>query len=327
LFTSGVTGTDVALAAWLIPSGALINLDLAIIRAGGRVVGAYAPSLVVRPMLILLAATVTWLVWKRLSAETGLAISLGAFLVVALVQSRLVQEVLARGRRPQAVAYETRRWLQVSAPLFLVAGFQIALSQTDVLLVGSVGGVRYAGLYSAASKTAGLVGYLLIALLAVAAPLFAELEANGDRAGLQRLASACAQWVFWPTLAIAVVLAALAPYVLGLFGRDFLAARGALLILLVGQLANAGYGAVGALLNMTGHQNDMARVYGIVSVLNVVVCYAGVRAFGLNGAACATTISLIAWNVWLHRLTIRRIGVRASIIAALWPKRAGRTAA
>ncbi len=322
--TPSKTTTAVVFAVWLVPVGALINLDVAIIRAGGRVIGAFAPSLVIRPLLTILAAGAVWLASRQLTASTGLSITLGAFVLVALLQSRLVQEVVRRGDRPHSAVYETRNWLRVSAPLFLVAGFQIVLGQTDILLVGSVRGVRYAGLYSAASKTAALVGYLLVAFGAVAAPLFSQLWAKGNQEGLQRLATVSAQWVFWPTLIVAVVLALLAPYVLSLFGPDFILAQGALLILLVGQLVNAGCGAVGYLLSMTGHQNDMARVYGIVAVFNVAVCYAGVQAFGLDGAACATTISLIVWNVWLHQLTVKRIGVRASILSSLALTRADR---
>jgi O-antigen/teichoic acid export membrane protein len=323
-FAPGKSVTAIALAAWLIPVGALINVDLAVIRAGGRVVGAYAPSLVVRPVLILLAAGVVWLTWKRLTASTALLITLGAFALVALLQSRLVSEVVRRGRQPRVALYDRRRWLRVSAPLLLVAGFQIALSQTDLLVVGTVRGVQDAGLYSAAAKTATLVGYLLVALNAVTAPLFAELEAKGDRAGLQRLATVSALWVFWPTFAIAGGLALLAPFVLGLFGPGFVVAKWALIILLGGQLVSAGCGAVGYLMSMTGHQNDTAWVYGVVSILNVPVCYAGVRAFGLDGAAAATSVSLIAWNVWLHQLTKKRIGVRASIVSALLMQRATR---
>lgn len=325
LFASSKTVVVVGLAACLIPVGALVNLDLAIIRAGGRVIGAFAPSLIVRPLLTILAAGAIWLVVKHLTASNGLLVTLGAFTVVALLQSRFVREVMQSGPLPHSTLYEPHRWLQVSVPLLLVSGFQIAIGQTDILIVGAVRGVRYAGLYLAASKTAMLVGYLLVALTAVTAPLFSEFETKGDRAGLQRLATISAQWVFWPTLAIAVVLALLAPYVLNLFGPDFVVAQGALLILLLGQLVSAGCGAVGYLMSMTGHQNDMAIVGGIVAAFNIAVCYVSVKAFGLNGAACATTISVVVWNLWLNHLTVKRIGVHASILSSLVLRRASRT--
>jgi O-antigen/teichoic acid export membrane protein len=323
-FVPGRTVALVALAVWLVPIGAVINVDLAITRAGGRIIGAYAPSLVIRPILILVGAGVVWFTWRRLTASTALVITLGAFVAVALLQSKLVGELVRSGKPPYLAVYEPRRWLRVSVPLLLVAGFQIALGQTDLLVVGAVRGVRDAGLYSAASKTATLVGYLLVALNAVTAPLIAGFDARGDRAGLQRLATISALWVFWPTLAIAAGLALLAPLVLGLFGSGFVVARGALIILLGGQLVSAGCGAVGYLMSMTGHQKETAWVYGVVSAINVPVCYVGVRVFGLDGAAVATSVSLIAWNVWLHHLTKQRIGVRASILSSLALQRASR---
>jgi O-antigen/teichoic acid export membrane protein len=308
-------------AFWLVPAGALITLDTSILRAGGRVVGAYAPALVARPLIIVLATGGVWLAWGRIGAETGLSITLAVFVAVVLLQSAFVRELARRGPSPRAVAYERKVWLRVSVPLFLVAGFQVALAQTDLVVVGAAGGVRDAAIYSAASKTATLVSFLLVALSVVTAPVFAELEAKGDRAGLQRLATISAHWVFWPTLLVAAGLAALSPLILDLFGPGFSIARGALLLLLFGQLVSAGCGAVGYLLGMTGHQDDIARVYGITAIINVALCYVGVRAFGLTGAAGASAVSLIAWNVWLHHLTTKRIGIRASILSALMSRR------
>jgi O-antigen/teichoic acid export membrane protein len=272
---------------------------------------------VIRPILILLIAGAVWLISHKLTTNAGLAITLGAFGVVALLQTTLIRELATRGGPSRLMAFDRRKWLQVSGPLLLVAGFQIAIGQTDLLIVGAVRGVRDAGLYQAASKTVLLVGYLLVAFSAVAAPLFADFETRGDRAGLQRLATVAAQWVFWPTLLMSGVLALLASNVLNLFGHDFVVARTALLILLVGQLVSAGCGAVGYLLSMTGHQNDMARAGAVVAGFNVGLCFVTVRAFGLDGAASATTISVVVWNLWLHRLTVKRVGVRTSILASL----------
>jgi O-antigen/teichoic acid export membrane protein len=316
LWQPSVGTFTLAIAVWLIPLGAVINVDVSIMRAGGRLVAAYAPSQVLRPALVLLGAGAMFAVDGALSSESALAFTVAAFAATAIAQTVLVARVARRAGPPGPAAYQPRAWLRLSLPLLLVAGFQIVLSQTDVVLVGSVAGFRDAGVYAAAARTAGLGAYLLIALLGVMAPMFAELQTRGDRAGLQRLASFCAQCAFWPTVVITLVLALSAPFVLGLFGPGFGAGREVLLILLVGQLFNAACGAVGALLNMTGHQDDVARVYGVVCVLNVVGCFALVRAFGVNGAACATTLSLITWNLWLHRLTVLRLRVRPSILSA-----------
>ncbi len=308
--------SEVALISlWLIPVGVLINLDTAIIRAGGRVVGAYAPPFVIRPLALLLIVGVFWVSSGRITAITAIAITLAVYMAVAVIQSIFVREMVQKSKSPLAAAYDTRVWLRVSMPLLLVAGFQVALGQADLLILGATRGVRDAAYYLAATKSATLVSYVLIAVSAMTAPLFSELETRKDRVGLQRLVAVSAQWVFWPTLLVAIGIATLAPFILDLFGPGFSMAHTALLVLLFGQLVNAACGPVGYLLSMTGYQDDTAKVYGITSVFNVVLCYLGARIYGLTGAACATTFSMIAWNVWLYGLTRRRLGIHASVMS------------
>jgi len=309
--------TLLILGALLIPLGALVSLDSAIIRAGGAILGAYGPSLVGRPAATLLLGSAVWFTTGYLSADTGLVITAGVMLAVVAVQSTLVRKVLAAAPRTIGAIYERRVWLRVSAPLLLVVSLQVALSQTDFVVVGAIRGVRQAAIYLAAAKTALLVAYVYAAVTAVSAPLFAQLYAQNDRVGLQRLVAASAQWVFWPTLLIGMLLALLAPLVLGLFGSEFASGHWVLVILLFGQVVGAGCGAVGYLLSMTGHQADEARVSAITAVLNVVLCAAGAHYLGVIGAAGGTTISVILWNLWLHRIARERIGIRASIVSAL----------
>ncbi|HEY2631006.1 MAG TPA: oligosaccharide flippase family protein [Solirubrobacteraceae bacterium] len=309
--------SEIALVAlWMIPVGVLINLDTAIIRAGGRVVGAYALPFVVRPLVLLLFTGALWSISGQITAVAAITITLVVYVAIAAIQSFFVREVVQKSRSPLAAIYDTRVWLRVSMPLLLVAGFQVALGQADLLILGATRGVRDAAYYLAATKSATLVSYVLVAVSAMTAPLFSELDTRKDRVGLQRLVAVSAQWVFWPTLLIAIGIAALAPFVLDLFGPGFSVAHTALLVLLLGQLINAACGPVGYLLSMTGYQNDTAKVYGITSALNVALCYAGARLYGLTGAACATTFSMIAWNVWLYGLTRRRLGIHASVLSS-----------
>jgi O-antigen/teichoic acid export membrane protein len=81
---------------------------------------------------------------------------------------------------------------------------------------------------------------------------------------------------------------------------------------------NAGSGSVGYLLNMTGHHLDSARVYGLTTLLHVGITAAGIQLLGLVGAAAATALSMLTWNVWLHAVVRRRLGVDPSILGALY---------
>ena len=94
-----------------------------------------------------------------------------------------------------------------------------------------------------------------------------------------------------------------------LFGSEFGGAYWPLLILGLGQLANAGFGATAMLLNMTGFERDVTRVVAIAAGLNVGLNLALIPFFGVIGAAVATSVSLLFWNVWLWQVVRWRLGV------------------
>ena len=127
--------------------------------------------------------------------------------------------------------------------LLAAGAFTITLMQVDIVIVGVLRGSRDAGIYAAASKTATLVSFVILAVNAAAAPQFASLWALGRRDDLQRLVTKLAGVIFWPSLVIAAGIAALATPLLGLFVRRIpRPLRPALLVLLVGQIINAAAG-------------------------------------------------------------------------------------
>jgi O-antigen/teichoic acid export membrane protein len=89
-------------------------------------------------------------------------------------------------------------------------------------------------------------------------------------------------------------------------------ARPALLILAGGQLINALAGSVGLLMAMTGHQVESSIVLAVSAGLNVGLNYLLIPRYGLVGAALATGISTVVWNVTLAVRVRRLLGVRST---------------
>ena len=85
--------------------------------------------------------------------------------------------------------------------------------------------------------------------------------------------------------------------ILHFFGAEFIEGSTALIILAIGQLFNSFCGPVGNLLNMTGNHKEFRNVIFISLLINIVLNFVLIKDFGINGAATATTISLIAWNL------------------------------
>jgi O-antigen/teichoic acid export membrane protein len=301
------------LGMWMVPLFALLTLQQEIARAFRRIGLAYAPSLVGRPALAIAGGAVCLSLAGSLDSTTALIVTMTAMILSVAAQGVGLWGKLHAPIRETAPAYETRHWLKTSLPLLFIASFIVVLMQTDVVMVGAIAGDEAAGLYGAAAKTASLVGLVLIAANAIAAPVFSSLFAAERHDDIQRLASQLAHYVFWPSLLISLVLAALAKPVLSLFGGAFVAAHWQLTVLLVGQVVSAGAGAVGWLMLLTGHQNQAAWVYGWVALIHVVLLAVAIPLFGPLGAAIATTASYSLWNIWLSKLVVRNLAVHPSI--------------
>ena len=85
-----------------------------------------------------------------------------------------------------------------------------------------------------------------------------------------------------------------------------------LAILCIGQLANAGIGSVAYLLIMTGHGREAATGIGVGAIVELLLSLLLIPRWGASGAAVATAISLITWNVVLAVFLWRRTGISAT---------------
>jgi O-antigen/teichoic acid export membrane protein len=309
---------DYALAALCIPAFAGSALYTELARSAGRVVIAFAPSLIARPALISVGTIFLFVLQGgSLSTASALAATLVAAYSVLIAQWAWNRGFFEGGDRTRSSAEERRQWLGVGASLLAATAFTLILMQVDIVLVGAIEGAKAAGIYAAASKTALLVTFVLWAVNAASVPEFASLWTLGRREDLQRLVSKLEMAIFWPSLAISLMIAILAVPLLALFGPAFGEARVPLLILLGGQLANAAAGSVGYLLVVTGHHREATVALALSAVAALVLAGLGTIAFGLVGAAAGTAIGFIVWNGALYLLVVRKVGVHASIFTAM----------
>lgn len=318
LHSHGITTTwNGLLGVWMVPVAAIMTLQQETARAFRNIGLAYAPSLVLRPLFAIAAGLLYFALGLHLQSTIALSITLASILLTVAVQALGLWRQLPIPVRTSKPRYDTRRWLRAAFPLLFVAGFIVVLMQTDVVMVGAIMGPRAAGLYGAAAKTASLAGLVLIAVNAIAAPVYSSLFAQGRHDDIQRLASDTAQWIFWPSFVIGVILAIFSEQILELFGTAFAAAHWQLTILLVGQIVSAGAGSVGWLMLVTGHQDQAAWVYGWIALIHVALLGIAIPVLGTTGAALATTISFTLWNVWLYALVVRRLHIHPSVLYAL----------
>lgn len=310
-------------AMGLTPIRVLMKLQTGIGRGLKSMVVAYAPQKLLRPLLIMGAIGFLVMTQEDVGAVAALVCTIIAGIGVVLVQGGMLKKQVPDYVLSSSPEFTTKKWIRVALPLLLISGFVMLLGRTDVIMLGLLEEARGVGIYNVASRTATLITFVLTSVNSIAGPTISSLYSEGKMEKLQKLATSVVHYIFWPSVLIAVAIVLLSGYILALFGTEFVEAKKVLAILAAGQVINAASGSVGYFMNMTGHQDESAWVFGTTAVLNVILNAVAIPAFGVVGAAVATSTSMAVWNIWLNILVFNRIGIHSSIVGILYMGESG----
>lgn len=299
-----------------LPFIALSRLRQSTMQALRYIVRGQIPEMLIRPILLILGLGGISLFFNKNITAFGAII----LYIVASGISYLVGEFLLQTHIPPTIKqaipeYQPKYWIQSALPMLFIGSMYLINNQTDTVMLGILKDSASVGLYTVANRGAGLISFLLIAVNTALAPTFASLYAEGDRKKLQKIVSNGCRIVFFAALMIATLLIVFGQWFLLLFGEEFVQGQTALTILSIGQLINASTGSVALLLLMTGHERDTAIGVTISALLNVFLNVILIPEWGANGAATATAISMMVWNVILAVFAYKRLKIHSTIFA------------
>lgn len=301
------------LALVCVPLFALTETQDGIGRANGWMSAALTPPYVLRPLLLLATMAAAYAYGLPMTAATAAAAAIVATWLTALAQMLLINRRLSKAVPAGARAYSFAFWFKTSLPLVLISACELALQNTDVLVISHYMSPTDVGIYFAAGKTMALIMFVHYAVGSAVAHKFAALNARGDKEGLRSFVKDAVNWTFWPSLASAVIILTLGKPLLWLFGPQFEAGYPVMCILVVGFLFRSSMGPAEYLLNMLGEQALCATVLVSAAVLNVALNFLLVPTYGLVGAALATSISLSMAALMNSVVVWRRLDIEIAI--------------
>ncbi len=165
----------------------------------------------------------------------------------------------------------------------VIAGFFIASSDL--------------GLLAAAQRTSLLIGFVLITINFVVAPMFASLFKQGEMCKLRTLSRTACRVNIAAAL-IPVLICTLFPrFVMQLFGEEFASAAPLLVVLALGQLINVATGSVGFLLLMSGHERTMKYITICSGTISLILLMFLCQTHSVLGAAWAMAIGMAIQNL------------------------------
>ncbi|NVM20225.1 MAG: flippase [Desulfobacterales bacterium] len=226
---------------------------------------------------------------------------LRAFVLTLIITSVLfsrsllkISPQLREGIRPE---YVFKELIIFSLPLIPVSILQAVTQRMEPLILGNLCSPYEVGLYSAAYQTAMLITIVLMSLNIIFAPMISDLHNKGELPKLESLFRIVTRWAFTLCIPLVVMTIFFAREILQIFGSQFVAAAGCLVILALGQLGHSATGPVAFMLMMSGRTMIILVNASLALLLKLILNILLIPKFGLVGAATAAAISIIILNL------------------------------
>ena len=254
-----------------------------------------------------------------LHAELAIIINLTATICAVALSYFLLRSTLPADVTAAKPSYDNKLWFSTSQDMMLTSGFNYILISADSLMLGFLIDTDAVGVYRIASQVAVAIVIALTAMNGILHPIVADLHANNKKKELQRIVSIGANAVFAISIIGGLVLYFAADYLPLLFGEEYVEPIPLLRILIFGQIFNASAGPAVLLLNMTGHQRDAAKIMAFGALLNLILNFIFIEWLGIEGAAYATIITTLLWNIAAAFVVWYRLKIIS--FALWWPKK------
>lgn len=245
------------------------------------------------------ALLILWVLYQFTPDNRMSVIALLGAVVILMISSFLTFRSFMRFYPRQDSFYsrpipKSRTIISTTLPMMLTNTLFMMLNWTDVLMLGAMSGDANVGVYNIALKIAALNSLVLIAVNSIAMPKYAELYRK-NKVRFKQLVKAVSFLSFVLSLPVFLVIVIFPDFMVGIFDIDD--GQYAMTVLAVGQLIATFSGSTIHLLNMTGKEKVTMYVLIVSMVVNFILNYLLIPVLGINGAAWATAISTVLWNV------------------------------
>ena len=220
------------------------------------------------------------------------------FLLLSFLSSIQVYRLFCRLDKPTANSekFSLKEIFKTSSPMALSAIAYFIMQSIDVVILSIYEGFDQIAYYSVSVKLAMVTALALMSVNIVIAPRIAEIYEKKEFQSLQQLIKYSTRIIFFISICVLSILFFFSEEILNLFGEGYVVAKNALITLLAAQFFNAFSGPGAIYLNMTGRQKILNKILIAGLAVNITLNFYLIPAYGINGAASATLVSLIIWN-------------------------------
>lgn len=310
------------IALIILPLVTLNSIRQATLRGLNRVIIGQLPEMFIQPMIFVSLIIASYFVFEKFTEKSLTAPWAVGMNVMATGVALIIGTILLHRNLPQTVkeaspAYKSSIWTRSALHMMIITCLQVINMRADIVMLGAMKKAEAVGTYAVAAKGAELITFILFAVNIVLAPTIASLYATGDIKRLQRVITHSARIILLFSLPIGIALIIFGHWFLLLFGREFTQGETALIILSIAQLFSASMGSVGLPLVMTGYEHITAMIAGSGAMLNIFLNIILIPQWGAEGAAIATSSSIIIRNILSAIWVYKRLGIHSTALGRI----------
>lgn len=299
-----------------IPLVGVLHIYQATLLGGKHIISGQVAEGVVKPIVLLVGIGGIWW-WGAINVCALIQLNVVAFVVACLLCCILFKQKFGSIFQQHSGKYKQKTWIKEAFPFFLITSVNLINIRADILMLGALVGDESTGMYKVASSLSELLRLALGVLTVVLAPLITDLYQQGKRKELQDIITKSVRLVAVLMFPVAISMMVFGKVILEWYGADFIAAYTALVILVGIQLWNVWTGVGGKLLMMTNHERPVVMALCITTVVNIFLNLALIPMYKEVGAAIATALSVIMYNVLLIGMSLFFTGIDVTIVGCL----------
>jgi O-antigen/teichoic acid export membrane protein len=280
-----------------LPLQSLRTIRVSAMQGFNKIVLALLPDSVFFPsafLLLLIATQSTGINLSPVPVAVIEAVAVSASFLLGIYLFRRSVPVDFKQAQP---SYRIGLWLRSVLPFTLYYIVFSINTRADVLMIGWLKDTDEVGLYAIAARAPEILSFSLLAVNRSIGPTIATLYSQGKKQEIQRVVDKANRIALLVTLPLALFLGIFANRFLELFGKDFVAASLAMIILILSQLVNVCTGPTAILMSMTYNQNQATALLSLSSCLNLSLNFYLIPRIGVTGAALSSLSSALFNNI------------------------------
>ena len=270
------------------------------------------PENIIRPLILTTLLIVGFIYQLELDVKNAILFNLIAFFIAYLSSIFFTRKSIPN-KSNKKIKNANKEWVKLGLTFFLLTVTITINSKADILMLGFFGHTDKVGIYNIAVKLSTFIALPLIIINRILTPFISEFF-ESKKEELSKVIKKTIRAIFLIGTILLIVFIFLGSPLLGYFGHKFKIGYSALILLSIGQLINLFVGPVGNALTMSKYEKLAFKSMIISTVLNIVLNFVLIPLYNIEGAAIATFVSLVYWNISLFFLVKKNLKMNLSII-------------